>query len=55
MVQANALKNSFYPFTKLGWNFNIDLNVLLYSENDWKKRDFLPFYKNVLTDGIEIK
>jgi predicted nucleotidyltransferase len=43
-----------YPFTKLGWTYNIDFNVLLYSENDWKKRNFMPFYKNVLKDGIEI-
>jgi len=43
-----------YPFAKLGWAHNIDLNVLLYSENDWEKRNFMPFYKNVLKDGIEI-
>ncbi|MDR0680776.1 MAG: nucleotidyltransferase domain-containing protein [Dysgonamonadaceae bacterium] len=43
-----------YPFTKLGWKYNIDLNVLLYSEKDWEKRNFTPFYKNVLTEGIEI-
>ena len=33
-----------YPFAKLGWNFNMDLNVLLYSKNDWGKRTFMPFY-----------
>jgi predicted nucleotidyltransferase len=43
-----------YPFAKLGWAHNIDLNVLLYSANDWKKRNFMPFYKNVVKDGIEI-
>ena len=43
-----------YPFTKLGWNYNIDLNVLLYAKNDWEKRNFMPFYKNVLKEGIEI-
>ena len=43
-----------YPFAKLGWSYNIDLNVLLYSKNDWEKRNFMPFYKNVLKDGIEI-
>jgi len=43
-----------YPFSKLGWRYNIDLNVLLYSKNDWEKRNFTPFYKNVLKDGIEI-
>jgi len=43
-----------YPFTKLGWTHSIDLNVLLYAKNDWEKRNFTPFYKNVLKDGIEI-
>ena len=43
-----------YPFTKLGWTHNVDFNVLLYTKNDWDKRHFMPFYKNVLTDGIEI-
>jgi len=43
-----------YPFAKLGWEHNIDLNVLLYSVNDWEKRYFMPFYKNVMKDGIEI-
>ena len=43
-----------YPFTKLGWIYDIDLNVLLYSKSDWEKRNFTPFYKNVLKDGIEI-
>jgi len=43
-----------YPLTKLGWKYNVDLNVLLYSKNDWERRNFMPFYKNVLQDGIEI-
>jgi len=43
-----------YPFAKLGWKYNIDLNVLLYSKNDWGKRSFMPFYKNILKDGTEI-
>ena len=43
-----------YPFTKLGWNYGTYLSVKLYSENDWKRRSFTPFYKNVLQDGINI-
>ena len=43
-----------YPFTKLGWTHNIDMNVLLYAQSDWEKRNFMPFYKNILKDGIEI-
>lgn len=43
-----------YPFAKLGWSYNVDLNVLLYAKKDWEKRNFMPFYKNVLKDGVEI-
>jgi hypothetical protein len=43
-----------YPFVKLGWNYGTYLSVKLYSEADWKKRSFTPFYKNVETDGINI-
>ena len=42
------------PFVKLGWIYDIDFNVLVYAKNDWEKRNFMPFYKNVLKDGIEI-
>jgi hypothetical protein len=43
-----------YPFAKLGWTYNVDMNVLLYSKNDWETRNFMPFYKNIFNDGIEI-
>jgi len=43
-----------YPFTKLGWNYGTYFSVKLYSENDWKKRSFTPFYKNVEQEGINI-
>jgi len=43
-----------YPFTKLGWNYGTYLSVKLYSEDEWKKRSFTPFFKSVETDGINI-
>ena len=43
-----------YPFAKIGWKYSVDLNVLLYAKNDWERRSFMPFYKNVLNDGTEI-
>ena len=54
LILEDEIKYS-YPFAKLGWKYNTDLDVLLYSRKDWEKRHFLPFYKNVLRDGIEIK
>ena len=43
-----------YPFTRLGWNYGLYFSVKLYSVDEWKKRSFTPFYKNVETDGIQI-
>jgi predicted nucleotidyltransferase len=43
-----------YPFAKLGWAHNMDFNVLLYTASEWQKRSFMPFYKSVQKDGIEI-
>jgi len=43
-----------YPFTKLGWNYGKYFSVKLYSENDWEKRSFTPFFKNVEAEGIYI-
>ena len=43
-----------YPFAKLGWNYGTYLSVKLYSENEWEKRSFTPFYKNVVQEGINI-
>jgi len=35
-INLDEIKYS-YPFTKLGWKYNIDFNVLLYSKSDWEK------------------
>ena len=43
-----------YPLAKLGWAHNMDFNVLLYTLSEWEKRSFMPFFKNVQQDGIEI-
>ena len=43
-----------YPFDKIGWEFEIAINTLLYSTEDWEKRKITPFYKNIKNEGIEI-
>ncbi|MDR0794646.1 MAG: nucleotidyltransferase domain-containing protein [Tannerella sp.] len=42
------------PFAKLGWNYGTYISSKLYTENDWKKRSFTPFYKEVELEGITI-
>ena len=46
--------NYGYPFDKIGWNYGIAINTIIYSIKEWEKRKITPFYKNVERDGIEI-
>ena len=43
-----------YPFDKIGWNYGVAINAILYSTEEWSKRKITPFYKNVEKEGIEI-
>jgi len=43
-----------YPFDRIGWNFGVAVNTLLYSSEDWEKRKITPFYKNIEREGIII-
>ena len=61
LVLLNKQKKEFedediygYPFAKMGLKYKTYISVKIYTKNDWKKRKFTPFYKNVKQDGIEI-
>jgi predicted nucleotidyltransferase len=41
-----------YAMMQLGWELNADINPIIYTNKDWAKRSFTPFYKNVTKDGI---
>jgi len=43
-----------YPFDKIGWEFGVAVNTLLYSTEDWERRKITPLYKNITNEGIEI-
>jgi predicted nucleotidyltransferase len=43
-----------YPFAEMGLKYKTYISVKIYTENDWKKRKFTPFYKNIKQEGIEI-
>jgi predicted nucleotidyltransferase len=43
-----------YPFDKIGWDYGIAINTLLYSADEWEKRSITPFYKNIEKEGIEL-
>lgn len=46
--------NYAHPFKQIGLKKGIEINVWVYSINEWERRDFTPFYKKVQQEGIEI-
>ncbi len=43
-----------YPLREMGWDYNENINAILYSKSQWAKENFTPFYKNVTKDGIKL-
>ncbi|MBR5958315.1 MAG: nucleotidyltransferase domain-containing protein [Salinivirgaceae bacterium] len=43
-----------YPFVELGWKIDAAINPIVYTNEEWEKRHFTPFYKNVEKDGIKL-
>lgn len=46
--------NITYPLTKLGWELNVEINPIMYTQKEWEASYFTPFYHNVQQDGIAI-
>lgn len=43
-----------FPIYELGAEMDIEINPVIYTETEWEKRSFTPFYKNVVNDRIRI-
>lgn len=41
-----------YPVMELGWEKGEQFSPKLYTIDDWLRRSFTPFYKNVEAEGI---
>lgn len=46
--------NFAYPFVLAGWKHDLDVNPQIYTFEEWAKRSFTPFYKNVEHDKVSI-
>ena len=46
--------NISYPLMELGFNLGQYFSVHTYSQQEWEKMSFLPFYKNVERDKIQL-
>ena len=43
-----------FPFEEIGWNHDVAINSILYTQEEWDKGKIFPFYKNVMNEGIFI-
>lgn len=41
-----------YPIYEFGWETDEQFSVKLYSKDEWEKRSFTPFYKNVEKEAV---
>lgn len=41
-----------YPLFELGWKIDVQIHPIMYTLEDWLKRKFSLFYKNVEQDGV---
>ena len=53
-LSDNDYDNVSFPFTMLGWNIGELISPQLYTKKEWASISFLPFYKNVEQDKIEL-
>jgi len=42
------------PFIELGFDMGVTINPMLYTQKEWEKINFTPFYHNVQNDKIQL-
>ena len=53
-LDDNDFKTLSYPFIELGLDQGQYFSTQMYTQKDWQKMSFLPFYKNVERDKVVI-
>ncbi len=43
-----------FSLYKIGAELGIDINPVIYTEEEWQQRNFTPFYKNVVSDSVQL-
>lgn len=43
-----------YPLNEFFWRNNQDVNTIIQTRGEWKRKSFTPFYKNVMKDAIAL-
>lgn len=57
LIEKDKIRNEdfdtvAYPLVELGWTIGEMINPVLYTFNEWRKRSFTIFHKNVEEEGI---
>ena len=51
-IEASDFDRISYPLYELGWNEGEQFSPKIYTVNDWMKRSFTLFYKNIEKEGV---
>ena len=51
-IETSDYDDIAYPLFELGWEYDQHFSIKLYTHNDWEKRSFTTFYKNVEQERI---
>jgi len=53
-LEQSDYDNLSYPLFELGWELGEQVNPILYTEKEWRRQSFTPFYHNVAREGIAL-
>lgn len=53
-IEQSDYDEVVFPFTYLGWELGEAIIPVVYTKKEWEGSAFLPFYKNVEQDKIEL-
>lgn len=51
-IEASDFDRISYPLYELGWSEGEQFSPKLYTVNEWMKRSFTSFYKNIEKEGL---
>ena len=51
-ISQEVYNTVVYPFDKIGWELNADINPVVYTKRQWESSSHTLFYKNVTQEGI---
>ena len=53
-LDASDYESISYPIYELGWQMGELFSIKIYTKDEWAKRYFTPFFKNVEKDAVDL-